>query len=293
MSKARTGVAILGSGNIGTDLIYKICRNPNLDIKLVAGIDPKSEGLALARELGFATSTDGVQAVLEASDVKLVFDATSARTHRQHAPMLLRAGKIAIDLTPAKMGPSVVPCVNMSEKFTEPNVNLISCGAQATVPIVHAIGECTNVKYAEIVATVASRSAGPGTRQNIDEFTRTTARGLSEVGGAESSKAIIVLNPADPPIIMRNTVYAMVDENVDVEQVRASVAKAVRAVQKYVPGYELTIAPFVDGDHLVVGVQVTGAGDYLPKYAGNLDIITAAAVAVAEKYHQSLTAGGA
>lgn len=290
MFNRRTGVAVLGSGNIGTDLIYKIRRNPNLDLRLVAGIDPKSEGLALARELGHATSTDGVNAVLEATDVEIVFDATSARTHRVHAPLLRQANKMAIDLTPAKMGPSVVPCVNLSNGTTETNVNLISCGAQATVPIVHAISRCVPVKYAEIVATVSSRSAGPGTRQNIDEFTRTTAGGVMEVGGALSSKAIIVLNPADPPIIMRNTVYAVPDGEVDIDQIRESVMRAVQAVRKYVPGYEVTVSPFVNGDHIVVGVEVVGAGDYLPKYAGNLDIITAAAVAVAEHYHQSLNA---
>lgn len=285
MIKERTGVAILGSGNIGTDLIFKIRRNPNLEIKLVAGIDPASEGLALARELGYATSTDGIIAVLEAQDAKIIFDATSARTHRQHAPMLEKAGKIAIDLTPAKIGPSVVPCVNMDGDLTARNVNLISCGAQATIPIVHAISKCVPVKYAEIAATVAAKSAGPGTRQNIDEFTRTTAAGLIEVGGAGSSKAIIVMNPAEPPIVMRNTVYVIASDDVDMAEVRSSVQQKVEAVRKYVPGYELTIAPFMDGDHIVVGIEVTGAGDYLPKYAGNLDIITAAATAVAEKYH--------
>jgi len=288
MSNKRTGVAILGSGNIGTDLIYKIRRNPHLEIRLVAGVDPASEGLALARELGYATSTHGIDAVLEAKDAKIVFDATSARTHRRHAPLLEQAGRIAIDLTPAKVGPSVVPCVNMGNDFTAPNVNLISCAAQATIPIVHAISQCTDVKYAEIAATVAAKSAGPGTRQNIDEFTRTTAGGLLEVGRARTSKAIIVMNPAEPPIIMRNTIYAIVSEDVDMALVRANVEKAVEAVRNYVPGYELTIAPFMDSDHIVVGIQVTGAGDYLPTYSGNLDIITAAATAVAEKYHHSM-----
>lgn len=287
MSK-QTGVAIIGSGNIGTDLIYKIRRNPLLELKLVAGIDPKSEGLALAKELGHATSSDGIQAVLECTDAAIVFDATSAQTHKEHAPLLEKAGKIAIDLTPAKVGPSVVPCVNLGNGLSKSNVNLISCGAQATIPIVHAISRCVPVKYAEIVATVSSRSAGPGTRQNIDEFTRTTAKGVMEVGGAASSKAIIVLNPAEPPIIMRNTVYAIPDGEFSIENVRANVESAVEAVRKYVPGYEVTVAPFQNGDHIVVGIEVVGAGDYLPKYAGNLDIITAAAVAVAEHYHHTL-----
>ena len=284
----KTGVAIIGSGNIGTDLMYKIRRNPNLELKLVAGIDLQSEGLARARELGYATSAEGIKAVLECSDAAIVFDATSARTHKEHAPMLEKANKVAIDLTPAKVGPSVVPCVNLGKGISKSNVNLISCGAQATIPIVHAIGQCVPVKYAEIVATVSSKSAGPGTRQNIDEFTRTTAKGVMEVGGAAESKAIIVLNPADPPIIMRNTIYAMPDGKVAIDEVCASVEKAVEAVRKYVPGYEVTVAPFQNGDHIVVGVEVVGAGDYLPKYAGNLDIITAAAVAVAEHYHHTL-----
>lgn len=284
----RLPVAILGSGNIGTDLMYKVARNNSLELKIVAGIDPNSEGLARAKESGYATSASGLDAILECSGVRLVFDATSARSHVVHATRLREAGIIAIDLTPAKVGPSVVPCVNMLSCLNEPNVNLISCGAQATVPIVHAIRQLGEIDYAEIVSTVASRSAGPGTRQNIDEFTRTTAAGLTEVGGARTAKAIIVLNPADPPIIMRNTIYVKPARQLDEEMVKRSVLAAAKTLNEYVPGYEIVVEPFVNGDHVVVGVEVTGAGDYLPKYAGNLDIITAAAVAVAEQHRAAM-----
>lgn len=287
-SSSRIPVAILGSGNIGTDLLYKIRRNPRFDLRLLAGIDPASEGLARARELGCATSADGVDAILEEQGIRIVFEATSAQAHVQNAPRFKDAGVFAIDLTPAKVGPSVVPCVNMQDRFDAHNVNLISCAAQATIPIVHGVSRVTNVKYAEIVATVSSRSIGPGTRQNIEEFTQTTQRALSEVGGAGRGKALVVINPADPPLIMRNTVYTLVDEGVDEEAVKASVHEMVRKVQRYVPGYRLTVEPFLRGDHFMIGVEVEGAGDFLPPYAGNLDIINAAAVAVAERYCASL-----
>lgn len=284
MADAQLPVAILGSGNIGTDLIFKVRRNPHLDLRLVAGIDPASEGLAKARELGFETSSDGISGILKRSDIRLVFDATSARAHLQHAPLLKEAGIIAIDLTPAKVGPSVVPCVNMSREFSVPNVNMISCAAQATIPIVHAIGRVVPISYAEIVATVSSQSAGPGTRQNIDEFTRTTTKALIDLGGAQRAKAIVVLNPAEPPIIMRNAIYVVPDGDFDEAEVRKSVAAMVADLQVYVPGYRLTVEPFMNGDHFVVAVEVVGAGDFLPTYSGNLDIINAAAVAVAERY---------
>ncbi len=280
-------VAILGSGNIGTDLMYKIRQNPLFDLRVVSGIDPNSEGLARARELGYTTSTDGVEVVLEDRNIRIVFEATSARTHIQNAPRLQAAGKIAIDLTPAKVGPSVVPCVNMHDRYDEPNVNLISCAAQATIPIVYGVSRIAKVKYAEIVATVSSASAGPGTRQNIEEFTHATRRGIEEIGGAERGKALVVLNPAEPPIIMRNTVYVVVEGSADHEKVRESIFEMVARVQAYVPGYRLVVEPFWRGDHYMIGVEVKGAGDYLPTYAGNLDIITAAAVAVAERYAAS------
>lgn len=287
-SRSRIPVAILGSGNIGTDLMYKLRRNPMFDLRLLAGIDPASEGLARARELGYATSTDGVEAVLEETGIQIVFEATSARTHRANAPRFKEGGIFAIDLTPAKVGPSVVPCVNMQERFEEGNVNLISCAAQATVPLVFGVTRVAKSSYAEIVATVSSRSIGPGTRQNIEEFTLTTQKALADVGGAEVGKALVVVNPADPPLMMRNTVYVMVDGDVDEEAVKASVHDIVRQVQKYVPGYRLVVEPFRRGDHFMIGVEVEGAGDFLPPYAGNLDIINAAAVAVAERYGATL-----
>lgn len=281
-------VAILGSGNIGTDLMYKIRRNPLFDLRLVAGIDPASEGLARARELGCATSANGVEAVLERGDIRIVFEATSARAHKQNAPRFKAAGIFAIDLTPAKVGPSVVPCVNMTDSFDAMNVNLISCAAQATIPMVHGVNRIAKVKYAEIVATVASKGIGPGTRENIEEFTLTTQKALAEVGGAGRGKALVVINPADPPLMMRNTIYTIVDDDVDEQAVKDSVLDMVKQVQAYVPGYRLTVEPFLRGDHFMIGVEVEGAGDFLPPYAGNLDIINAAAVAVAERYATTL-----
>lgn len=281
-------VAILGSGNIGTDLIYKIRGNPMFDLRLVAGIDAASEGLARARELGYTTSSDGVEAVLERGDIRIVFEATSARAHKANAPRFKAAGIFAIDLTPAKVGPSVVPCVNMNDSFEAMNVNLISCAAQATIPMVHSVNRVAKVKYAEIVATVASKSIGPGTRENIEEFTLTTQKALAEVGGAGHGKALVVINPADPPLMMRNTIYTIVDEGVDEQAVKDSVLQMVQEVQRYVPGYRLTVEPFLRGDHFMIGVEVKGAGDFLPPYAGNLDIINAAAVAVAEHYAATL-----
>ncbi|WP_111517017.1 acetaldehyde dehydrogenase (acetylating) [Cupriavidus phytorum] len=280
----RMPVAILGSGNIGTDLMYKLQRNPMFDLRLVAGIDPASEGLARARELGYGTSTDGVEAILEEGGIGIVFEATSARAHRQNAPRFKEAGIFAIDLTPAKVGPSVVPCVNMDDGFDAKNVNLISCAAQATIPIVHGVSRVSKVKYAEIVATVSSRSVGPGTRENIEEFTLTSQKALMEVGGAGRGKAMVVINPADPPLIMRNTIYTIVDRDVDEQRVKDSVLEMVKQVQSYVPGYRLTVEPFLRDDHFMIGVEVEGAGDFLPPYAGNLDIINAAAVAVADRY---------
>jgi acetaldehyde dehydrogenase len=284
----RIPVAILGSGNIGTDLMYKIRRNPLFDLRLVSGIDAASEGLARARELGCTTSTDGVEAILEQGDIRIVFEATSARAHKLNAPRFAEAGIFAIDLTPAKVGPSIVPCVNMNDTFDARNVNLISCAAQATIPMVHGVNRVAKVKYAEIVATVSSKSIGPGTRENIEEFTLTTQKALATVGGAERGKALVVINPADPPLMMRNTIYAVVDEGVDEQAVKDSVFEMVKAVQRYVPGYRLTVEPFLRGDHFMIGVEVQGAGDFLPPYAGNLDIINAAAVAVAERYTSTL-----
>jgi acetaldehyde dehydrogenase len=280
--------AIIGSGNIGTDLMAKLLRSQWLELVYLVGIDPQSEGLARARELGIATTDQGIEAFLrDPKGAEIVFDATSARAHRQHAPLLEQAGMIAIDLTPAKIGKFVVPPVNLGQHLEARNVNLVSCGGQATVPIVAAISRVQPVKYAEIVATIASKSAGPGTRQNIDEFTQTTAAGLVEMGGAQKGKAIIVLNPAEPPILMRNTVYAMVDDP-DQEAITRSIEEMVRRVQEYVPGYRLRSEPLFDGNKITVFIEVTGAGDYLPTYAGNLDIMTAAAVKVGEEFAKHL-----
>lgn len=291
MSTSRTRrirVGILGSGNIGTDLMYKVLRNPLFDLRMVAGIDPRSDGLSRAKELGLRTSTDGADAILEEDGVQLVFEATSAQAHLANAVRFKAAGIRAIDLTPAKVGPSVVPCVNMHEKHDEENVNLISCAAQATIPLVYGFSRVAPVHYAEIVATIASRGAGPGSRQNIEEFTHTTTSALVDIGGAAKGKAMVVFNPADPPIIMRNTVYVEVDEGADGDALKDSVLEMVERVQAYVPGYVVTVPPFRRGDHFMVSVEVRGAGDYLPEYAGNLDIMNAAAIAVAERYAPTL-----
>jgi acetaldehyde dehydrogenase len=291
-------VAILGSGNIGSDLMFKILRDPgHMQLVLLAGVEPESEGLARARSLGIPTSTDGIQAVLADPDIRIVFDATSAHAHVRHAKLLKDAGRIAVDLTPAARGPYVIPPVNLGEHVGQPNVNLITCGGQATIPLVYAVSRVAPVDYAEMVSTIASLSAGPGTRQNIDEFTFTTARGLEVIGGARRGKAIIILNPADPPILMRNTIYVLLSSNeVDEEAIRVSVEAMVSAVQAYVPGYRLKNAPVFelcdtpDGRRTMVAMllEVTGAGDFLPPYAGNLDIMTASARQVGEVFAQEL-----
>jgi len=278
---SKVKVAIIGPGNIGTDLMYKIFRSKHLELALMAGIY-ESEGIKRARSLGIKTSINGVNAVLEEEDIKIVFDATSAKSALQNAPLLKGAGKICIDLTPAAVGPYVLPCVNLDKVKAEPNLNMVTCGGQATVPIVYAINQVAGASYAEIVSCIASKSAGPGTRQNIDEFTQTTAKALEVVGGAKKGKAIIILNPAEPPLMMTNTIYVKV-ENPDEQAILASVESMVKEVQQYVPGYKLRVPPLLDGDKVTTIIEVEGAGDFLPKYAGNLDIITAAAVATAEK----------
>lgn len=294
----RTAVAILGSGNIGTDLMYKLKRSALLRPVLMAGIIPDSEGLARARQEGLATTTDGIEGLLKKKEsFAIVFDATTAAAHKQHAPLLNNAGKIAIDLTPAAVGPYVIPLVNLDEHVGAMNVNLVSCGGQATVPLVSALDELAPVEYAEIVATIASKSAGPGTRQNIDEFTDTTARGLEKIGGAARGKAIIVLNPAEPPILMRNTVYGVLAD-ADEAKILRSIEAMVERIQQYVPGYRLRAKPLIqditNGERkkkVTLFVEVEGAGDFLPKYAGNLDIMTSAAVKVGEEIGRHLQAG--
>jgi acetaldehyde dehydrogenase len=301
MAALRNGkvkVAILGSGNIGSDLMYKILRDPgHMELTLLAGIDPQSEGLARARSFGIEISHAGLQPVLADPDIRIVFDATSAYAHLRHARVLRETGRIAVDLTPAARGPYVIPPVNLGAYLDEPNVNLITCGGQATIPLVYAVSRVAPVAYAEIVSTIASLSAGPGTRQNIDKFTFTTARGLEVIGGAKRGKAIIILNPADPPILMRNTIYTLLDsEDVDRQAISASVVAMVETVQAYVPGYRLKNEPVFelrdtpDGRKtlVVILLEVTGAGDFLPPYAGNLDIMTASARQVGEVIAQHL-----
>ena len=298
----RTKVAVIGSGNIGTDLMFKILRrSTELEIAALVGIDPDSDGLARARRMGVETTSDGVAGLIEMSgfdEIEIVLDATSAGGHKQNAEALAPYGKRLVDLTPAALGPFVIPVVNLEEHLDAPNVNMVTCGGQATIPIVAAVSRVTPVPYAEIVASVASRSAGPGTRANIDEFTETTAHAIETVGGAKRGKAIIILNPAEPPLIMRDTVYCLIGD-ADHEAVRSSIGAMVADVAHYVPGYrlkqEVQIAPVEPGAFsTLVGdedvrwkvttfLEVEGAADYLPPYAGNLDIMTSAAMRVAEE----------
>ncbi len=292
--------AIIGSGNIGTDLMMKIRRSGQLELAALIGIDPASDGLARARGLGVEATPDGIRWVADHRDrVDLVLDATSAHVHVRHAAVLADLGIPVIDLTPAARGPKVIPTVNLADHLDAPNLNMVTCGGQATTPIVAAVSRAADVPYAEMVSTVASASAGPGTRQNIDEFTRTTARALEEIGGAAHGKAIIILNPADPPILMRNTVFCALPEGTDHQAVLDSVQRMVADVAAYVPGYRLKNRPVIEEGpfdtpggtvphRVVVLLEVEGAGDYLPSYAGNLDIMTAAAVRVAEAKAQRL-----
>jgi acetaldehyde dehydrogenase len=295
-----TRCAIIGSGNIGTDLMMKIRRSDQLELVALIGIDPASDGLARARALGVEGTPDGIGWVqAHPGEVDLVLDATSAYVHVRQAKVLAELGIPVIDLTPAARGPKVIPTVNLTEHLDAPNVNMVTCGGQATTPIVAAVSRAATVPYAEMVSTVASMSAGPGTRQNIDEFTRTTARALEEIGGAAHGKAIIILNPADPPILMRNTVFCALPEGTDHQAMLDSVQAMVADVAAYVPGYRLKNPPVIEEGpfetpggtvphRVVILLEVEGAGDYLPPYAGNLDIMTAAAVRVAEAKAQRM-----
>jgi acetaldehyde dehydrogenase len=289
---ARLPVAIVGSGNIGTDLAVKLLRSEHMEPRYMVGIDPGSEGLRRASELGMSASSGGVDWLLEQDPLPaIVFEATSAGAHRANAPRFREAGIQAVDLTPAALGPFVVPVVNIEEHLETGNLNMISCGGQATIPIVAAVSRVTEVAYAEIVASVSSASAGPGTRANIDEFTQTTARGVEIVGGARRGRAIIILNPAVPPITMRSTVMVAIDPDADRDQITASIVAQAAAVSAYVPGYELAAEPQFDDPQpgsdqrarVTVLLRVEGAGDFLPRHAGNLDVMTAAACAVGER----------
>ncbi|WP_169864872.1 acetaldehyde dehydrogenase (acetylating) [Sutcliffiella halmapala] len=283
MKKIKVG--IIGSGNIGTDLMIKLHRSKVLEMTTMIGIDSQSDGLRRAKAYGHHIIMNGIEGFLERQDLAdILFDATSAKAHLHHAEALEGTGKHILDLTPAAVGPFVVPTVNLKNHIDAPIVNMITCGGQATIPIVHAVNQICDVEYAEIVATIASKSAGPGTRANIDEFTTTTARAIEKIGGAKRGKAIIILNPAEPPIIMRDTVYCLVkDVNGKEAQIIQSIKKRVEEIQQYVPGYRLRTDPIFDGNKLSVFLEVEGAGDYLPSYSGNLDIMTAAAVKVAEE----------
>lgn len=303
---AKMKCAIIGSGNIGTDLMIKLLKGSDtLELVAVVGIDPASEGLAMARERGVTTThegIDGLRKLPEYADIGLVFDATSAYAHKAHDEALQSDGKLVVDLTPAAIGPFVVPPVNATVDPAVRNINMVTCGGQATIPIVAAVSRVAPVHYAEIVASVSSRSAGPGTRANIDEFTRTTAKAIEQVGGAGRGRAIIILNPAEPPMIMRDTIFTLTDI-VDEEKVRASIEEMIASVQSYVPGYRLKqevqferygsnrplkIPGYGEFEGLKTSVflEVEGAGDYLPKYSGNLDIMTAAAKAAGERLAQ-------
>jgi acetaldehyde dehydrogenase len=300
----RLSVAVIGSGNIGTDLMIKILQQAkHLKMGVMVGIDAGSDGLARAARMGVATTAGGIEGLLampEFDDVGIVFDATSAAAHRRHAEILAKRGVTAIDLTPAAIGPFVIPVVNLEAHLDAPNINMVTCGGQATIPVVRAVSRVTPVHYAEIVASISSRSAGPGTRANIDEFTETTSRAIESVGGAAVGKAIIVLNPAEPPLMMRDTVYCLVDEHVAREAIEASVDAMVRDVAAYVPGYRLKQAVqfdriafpaqfagrFGNPEHALkvsVFLEVEGAAHYLPSYAGNLDIMTSAALRAGEQ----------
>jgi len=288
--------ALIGPGNIGTDLLAKLQRSPVLEPVWMVGIDPASDGLKRAREMGIKTTADGVDGLLphvKADGVQIAFDATSAYVHAENSRKLNELGVMMIDLTPAAIGPYCVPPVNLKEQVGRRamNVNMVTCGGQATIPMVYAVSRVQPVEYGEIVATVSSRSVGPGTRRNIDEFTRTTAGAVQKVGGAKRGKAIIVINPADPPLIMRDTIHCLTVDTPRAAQIEESVHAMIREVQKYVPGYQLVNGPVIDGNRVSIFMEVEGLGDYLPKYAGNLDIMTAAAARTAEMFAEEILAG--
>lgn len=288
--------ALIGPGNIGTDLLYKLQRSPVLEPVWMVGIDPTSEGLKRAASMGLKTTDQGVDGLLphvKADGVQIAFDATSAYVHAENSRKLNNLGVLMIDLTPEAIGPFCVPPVNLLEHIgkREMNVNMVTCGGQATIPMVAAISRVQPVKYGEIVATVSSKSAGPGTRKNIDEFTRTTSGAVEKVGGAKKGKAIIIINPAEPPLIMRDTVHCLTETAPDQTKITESIHAMIKEVQKYVPGYRLVNGPVFDGNRVSVFLEVAGLGDFLPTYAGNLDIMTAAAARTAEMFAEEIIAG--
>ncbi|MGH8446558.1 MAG: acetaldehyde dehydrogenase (acetylating) [Solimonas sp.] len=288
--------AIIGPGNIGTDLLYKLRRSKVLEPVWMVGVDPTSEGLARAREYGLKATDKGVDGLLphvKADGVQIAFDATSAYVHKENSDKLNALGVMMIDLTPAAIGPYCVPPINLKEHAgkREMNVNMVTCGGQATIPMVYAVSRVQKVKYAEIIATVSSKSVGPGTRKNIDEFTRTTAGAVAKIGGADEGKAIIVINPAEPPMIMRDTIHCLTVDAPKQKEIEESVRDMVAEVQKYVPGYKLVNGPVFDGNRVTSFMQVEGLGDFLPKYAGNLDIMTASATRTAEMFAEEILSG--
>jgi acetaldehyde/propanal dehydrogenase len=287
---------LIGSGNIGTDLLYKALRSDWINPVWMVGIDPDSEGLARARKLGLKTTHEGIDGLVPhmcEDNIQICFDATSAYVHGENDRKVQEQGSIMIDLTPAAIGPYCVPPVNLKDHVgkRELNVNMVTCGGQATIPMVAAVSRVQPVAYGEIIATVSSRSAGPGTRKNIDEFTQTTAGAVEKVGGAKKGKAIIILNPAEPPLMMRDTVHCITEDEPDQEAITQSIHNMIAEVQKYVPGYRLKNGPVFDGNRVSVFMEVEGLGDYLPKYAGNLDIMTAAGLRTAEMFAEEILNG--
>ncbi|MEL4181145.1 acetaldehyde dehydrogenase (acetylating) [Roseateles sp. PN1] len=304
MTHKKIKCALIGPGNIGTDLLMKLQRSEWLEPVWMVGIDPESDGLKRAREFGLKTTAEGVDGLLphvKADGVQIAFDATSAYVHAENSRKLNQLGVLMIDLTPAAIGPFCVPAVNLAAQAGQPssgsallkemNVNMVTCGGQATIPMVAAVSRVQAVGYGEIVATVSSRSVGPGTRKNIDEFTRTTAGAVEKIGGAAKGKAIIVINPAEPPLIMRDTIHCLTVDEPRQAEIEASVQAMIKEVQTYVPGYKLVNGPVFDGKRVSIYMEVEGLGDYLPKYAGNLDIMTAAAARTAELFAQEILAG--
>ena len=296
MNMKKIKCALIGPGNIGTDLLYKLKRSPVLEPVWMVGIDPESEGLKRAAEMGLKVTAEGVAGLLPhvlADGVQIAFDATSAYVHAENSRKLNELGVLMIDLTPAAIGPYCVPPVNLVEHVgrREMNVNMVTCGGQATIPMVAAVSRVQKVAYGEIVATVASKSAGPGTRKNIDEFTRTTSGAIEKVGGAIKGKAIIIINPAEPPLVMRDTVHCLTETTPDQAAITESIHAMIKEVQKYVPGYRLVNGPVFDGNRVSVFLEVLGLGDFLPTYAGNLDIMTAAAARTAEMFAEEIISG--